>query len=81
MGVELYSKVLGIVGMGRIGSEVAKRAKSFGMKILAFDPFLSAKVAEGIGVEVAELKKSTAGGRLHYRTYSFNARNKTYDFG
>jgi len=57
MGVELYNKVLGIVGMGRIGSEVAKRAKSFGMKVLAFDPFLSAKVAEGIGVEVAELKK------------------------
>lgn len=57
MGVELNNKILGIVGMGRIGSEVAKRAKSFNMKVLAFDPFLSAKVAESIGVEVAELKK------------------------
>ncbi|MFA5092657.1 MAG: phosphoglycerate dehydrogenase [Candidatus Omnitrophota bacterium] len=57
MGVELYSKVLGIVGFGRIGSEVAKRAKSFGMKVLAFDPFLSKQVAEDIGVEIAELKK------------------------
>ncbi|MDD5097315.1 MAG: phosphoglycerate dehydrogenase [Candidatus Omnitrophica bacterium] len=57
MGVELYSKTLGIVGFGRIGSEVAKRAKSFGMKVLAYDPFLSAKVAESIGVEIAELKK------------------------
>jgi len=56
MGVELYNKVLGIVGFGRIGSEVAKRALSFGMKILAYDPFLSKEVAEGLGVEVVELK-------------------------
>lgn len=57
MGVELYGKALGVVGFGRIGSEVAKRALSFGMKILAYDPFLSAEVAESIGVEIAELKK------------------------
>lgn len=57
MGVEVYGKTLGIVGFGRIGSEVAKRALSFGMKILAYDPFLSVEVAESIGVEIAELKK------------------------
>lgn len=57
MGVEVYGKVLGIVGFGRIGSEVAKRALSFGMKIIAYDPFLSAEVAEKLGVESAELKK------------------------
>ncbi|MDD5660726.1 MAG: phosphoglycerate dehydrogenase [Candidatus Omnitrophica bacterium] len=57
MGVELYNKVLGIVGFGRIGSEVAKRALSFGMKVLAYDPFLSKQVAESIGVEIAELNK------------------------
>jgi len=57
MGVELYNKVLGIVGFGRIGSEVAKRALSFGMKVFAYDPFLSKQVAESIGVEIAELKK------------------------
>ena len=57
MGVELYNKVLGIVGFGRIGSEVAKRAKSFGMKVLAFDPFLSAQVASDLGVQIAELKQ------------------------
>jgi len=56
MGVELYNKTLGIVGLGRIGTEVAKRALSFGMKILAFDPFLSREVAEKLGIEVAELK-------------------------
>ena len=57
MGVELYNKVLGIVGFGRIGKEVATRALSFGMKVLAYDPFLSKEVAESIGVEVVELKE------------------------
>lgn len=57
MGVELYGKNLGVVGFGRIGSEVAKRALSFGMKILAYDPFLSREVAEGLGVEVVEFKE------------------------
>ena len=56
MGVELYGKALGVVGFGRIGKEVAKRALSFGMKILAYDPFLSREVAESLGIEVVELK-------------------------
>jgi len=56
MGVELYGKTLGIVGLGRIGREVAKRALSFGMSVLAFDPFLSREVAEGLGIGVVELK-------------------------
>ena len=43
--------------MGRIGTEVAKRAFSFGMKVLAYDPFLSREVAEGLGIEVVELKE------------------------
>jgi D-3-phosphoglycerate dehydrogenase len=57
MGVELYAKVLGIVGFGRIGKEVAKRALSFGMRVLAYDPFLSKEVAESLGIEVVELKE------------------------
>ncbi len=57
MGVELYNKVLGIIGFGRIGSEVAKRALSFGMRVLTYDPFLSREVAEKLGVEVVELKE------------------------
>jgi len=57
MGVELYNKVLGIIGLGRIGSELAKRAASFGMKILAYDPYLSRSVADGMGIEIVELKE------------------------
>ena len=55
MGVELYGKVLGIIGLGRIGTEFAKRALSFGMKIIAFDPFLSEEKAKSLNIEPVEL--------------------------
>lgn len=54
-GKELNGKVLGVCGLGRIGAEVAKRAKSFGMRVLAYDPFLTASRAESLGVEMATL--------------------------
>ena len=54
-GSELLSKTLGVCGMGRIGSEVAKRAKAFGMDIIAYDPFLTEARAESMGVEPVEL--------------------------
>ncbi|MEK5521986.1 phosphoglycerate dehydrogenase [Heyndrickxia sporothermodurans] len=54
-GVELYEKTLGIVGMGKIGTEVAKRAKSFQMKILGFDPYLSDERAKKLGITKASL--------------------------
>ncbi|MCM8792540.1 MAG: phosphoglycerate dehydrogenase [Candidatus Omnitrophica bacterium] len=57
IGVELYNKTLGIIGLGRIGSEVAKRALAFGMKVIAYDPFLSKEVAERMGVEIVEFKE------------------------
>jgi D-3-phosphoglycerate dehydrogenase len=52
VGVELRNKVLGIIGMGRIGSEVALRAKAFGMRVIGYDPFLSEAAAEKIGVQL-----------------------------
>ncbi|MFH1665295.1 MAG: phosphoglycerate dehydrogenase [Candidatus Omnitrophota bacterium] len=55
MGVELYGKTLGIIGLGRIGTEFAKRALSFGMRILAFDPFLSQERAKALNVESVDL--------------------------
>ncbi|HEX6923489.1 MAG TPA: phosphoglycerate dehydrogenase [Bacillales bacterium] len=50
-GVELNGKTLGVIGLGRIGVEVAKRAKAFRMKIVAYDPFLSEERAKKLGVE------------------------------
>ena len=53
-GVELYNKTLGIIGMGRIGTELSRRALAFGMRILAFDPYLSAARARSLQVELVE---------------------------
>ncbi len=53
-GVELYEKVIGIIGFGRIGQLVAQRARGFGMRVLAFDPFVSAERYRELGVEKAD---------------------------
>jgi len=54
-GVELLGKILGIVGLGRIGSEVARRALGFRMQVIAYDPYLTREAAERLGVESVEL--------------------------
>ena len=56
MGVEVRGKVLGVVGLGRIGSEVAKRALGMEMIILAYDPFISADRAKDLGVELTTVE-------------------------
>jgi len=53
-GIELLGKTLGILGMGRIGSELAKRAQAFGMSVVAYDPYLSHARAKDLGVELFE---------------------------
>ena len=53
-GVELYEKTLGILGFGRIGQLVAHRALAFGMRVIAFDPFVAAERYRELGVEKAD---------------------------
>ena len=54
-GVELFDKTLGVVGLGRIGKLVAQRAAAFGMRIVAFDPFVSAERAQAMNIELCDL--------------------------
>ena len=53
-GIELYNKTLGIIGMGRIGSELSRRAFAFGMRVVAYDPYLSAARARSLQIELVE---------------------------
>lgn len=57
MGVELHGKVLGIIGLGRIGREVATRMQAFGMKTVGYDPLVPATFAAKFGIEFMELEQ------------------------
>ena len=60
LGSELRGKTLGIAGLGRIGQEVAQRARAFGMRIVAHDPFIAKDVATALGVELMALDEMCA---------------------
>ncbi len=54
-GTELFSKTLGVIGLGKVGREVALRAKAFGMNIIGYDPLLGADIAAKLGLELVSL--------------------------
>jgi D-3-phosphoglycerate dehydrogenase / 2-oxoglutarate reductase len=56
-GTELRAKTLGIVGLGKVGMEVAKRAQSFGMKVIAHDPFVAASLAQQLQITLVPLEE------------------------
>src|SRR5487761_545767 len=56
-GVELHGKTLGVIGLGRVGALVAQRALAFGMRLIAYDPFVSADRARHMGVELCSLEE------------------------
>lgn len=60
LGTEVRGKTLGIAGFGRIGQEVAQRARAFGMHVIAHDPFISADLAAGSGVQLVSLEELCA---------------------
>src|SRR5438874_13596004 len=59
-GTEVRGKTLGLIGLGRIGSEVAVRAEAFDMRVLAYDPYISEAAAHEISVELVPLEKLLA---------------------
>lgn len=75
-GVELSGKTLGVIGLGRIGSYVSKLAKAFGMRVLAYDPYISLDKAKRVGVELVELNDLYRSS--DYITFHVPLNEKTY---
>ncbi|MBM3148891.1 MAG: phosphoglycerate dehydrogenase [Chloroflexi bacterium] len=57
MGTELRGKTLGVVGLGNVGSAVARRAQAFEMRLIGYDPFVSSEYANNLGVELVSMDK------------------------
>jgi len=56
MGNELYRKIFGVIGVGRIGSEVIRRLQAFDMQIMAYDPYISVQAADQLGIKLVDRK-------------------------
>ena len=74
-GAELRGKTLGVIGLGRIGQEVASRARAFGMEIIAHDPFISEQIAPTLGIDLLSVDELCA--RADYLTLHVPATAET----
>ena len=70
LGVEIFGKTLGIIGCGNIGSIVADRAIGLKMKVIAYDPYLSAERALDLGRREGRARRAAAPRRLHHPAYA-----------
>ena len=76
VGTQLAGKTLGVVGLGRIGREVARRAAGLDMKVIGFDPFLAPDRAGKLGIEaVANLDALSAALRFPHRAHAADRRD------
>ncbi len=57
LGIELRGKTLGVIGLGRIGTQVVAKARAFGMEVLAYDPYISEKLAYDLGVKISDFEE------------------------
>ena len=74
-GAELRGKALGVIGLGRIGQEVAARARAFGMDVIAHDPFISEQIAQTLGIDLLSVDELCA--RADYLTLHVPATAET----
>ena len=81
MGVEIYGKMLGLIGAGNIGCIVADRAKGLKMHVVAYDPYLSPERAKDLGVEKVELERSPGAGRFHHPACAADPGNPQHHLG
>lgn len=75
-GTELFGKTLGVIGLGKIGREVVVRSKSFGMKIIGYDPLLSDETASKLGIELLDLNTLFAKSDIISLHVPFSAETK-----
>ena len=76
MGVELRGKTLGIIGLGRVGSEVAHRARAFQMHVIAYDPYVSMERVRSLGVESVPMERPAPRVRLHHHPHAAHLRHE-----
>lgn len=75
MGTEVYGKTLGIIGLGRVGTEVGRRAKGLQMEVIAYDPYLTQEKSQRLQIEKVELDDLVA--RSDYITFHVPANDST----